>query len=168
MRFFKKTYLLLLLPLLAFTVVHKYYMSVTTVNYSEKDTTLQVTSLIFIDDFEKLLEERYGLKAALASPEEIKSADAFIEKYLKQKFILKVNSKISTFNFIGKEYDNDVMKCYLEFPAIKIDTIKSIEITNTVLMDIFNEQQNIIHYKLPKRKKSMVLIRENNKGVLKL
>jgi len=168
MKISKKIFLLIILPLVAFTTVHKYYMSVTTINYSEKEETLQITSLIFIDDFEKLLEERYDLNAVLATPNEVENATIYIEKYLKQKFLLKVNSKPVSFNFIGKEYDDDVMKCYMEVTGINIATLKSIEIENSVLMDVFNEQQNIIHFKFPKKKKSMVLIRENNNGMLKL
>jgi len=168
MKGFKKMFLLLVLPLVAFTAMHKYYMSVTTINYLEKEKSLQVTSIIFIDDFEKLLQERYGIKGALATPEEHKDVSIYIEKYLRKKFILKVNSKVVKFNFIGTEYDNDTMKCYLEFLNLDINKIENIEIENTILMDVFNEQQNIIHFKMNKKKKSMLLIREKNKGMLKL
>ena len=37
MNAFKRSLLVLLLPLFAFTAVHKFYLSVTNVEYSEKD-----------------------------------------------------------------------------------------------------------------------------------
>ena len=59
----RKTLLFLLLPLFAFTVAHKFYISVTNVGYSDKDKSLQITSRIFIDDMEKALMERYDIRA---------------------------------------------------------------------------------------------------------
>ena len=52
----KKYIFLLVLPLLAFSVAHKFYVSVTNINYSEKDDAFQVTTRIFIDDLEEVLK----------------------------------------------------------------------------------------------------------------
>lgn len=168
MQLIKKTLLLLLLPLLAFTVAHKFYISVTSVEYSDKDRALQITTRIFIDDFEKVLQERYGIKGSLATKEESDMADAYIEKYLRTKFMVEINDRPVDFDFLGKEYDNDIMICYLEVSKIDISTATSISIENEVLMDIFEEQKNVVHFKLGNQKKSFVLIRENNKGMLNL
>jgi len=168
MQLIKKTLLILLLPLLAFTVAHKFYISVTSVEYSDKDRALQITTRIFIDDFEKVLQERYGIKGSLATKEESDMADAYIEKYLRTKFMVEINDRPVDFDFLGKEYDNDIMICYLEVSKIDISTATSISVVNEVLMDIFEEQKNVVHFKLGNQKKSFVLIRENNKGMLNL
>ncbi|GBF18711.1 MULTISPECIES: DUF6702 family protein [Arenibacter] len=168
MQLIKKTFLILLLPLLAFTVAHKFYISVTSVEYSDKDRALQITTRIFIDDFEKVLQERYGIKGSLATKEESDMADAYIEKYLRTKFMVEINDRPVDFDFLGKEYDNDIMICYLEVPKIDLGTATSISVENEVLMDIFEEQKNVVHFKLGNQKKSFVLIRENNKGMLNL
>lgn len=168
MQLIKKTLLILLLPLLAFTVAHKFYISVTSVEYSDKDRALQITTRIFIDDFEKVLQERYGIKGSLATKEESDMADAYIEKYLRTKFMVEINDRPVDFDFLGKEYDNDIMICYLEVSKIDISTATSISVENAVLMDIFEEQKNVVHFKLGNQKKSFVLIRENNKGMLNL
>ncbi|HCO85083.1 MAG TPA: hypothetical protein DIT95_16355 [Arenibacter sp.] len=168
MQLIKKTLLILLLPLLAFTVAHKFYISVTSVEYSDKDRALQITTRIFIDDFEKVLQERYGIKGSLATREESDMADAYIEKYLRTKFMVEINDRPVDFDFLGKEYDNDIMICYLEVPKIDMSTATSISVENEVLMDIFEEQKNVVHFKLGNQKKSFVLIRENNKGMLNL
>ena len=168
MQLIKKTLLILLLPLLAFTVAHKFYISVTSVEYSDKDRALQITTRIFIDDFEKVLQERYGITGSLATKEESDMADAYIEKYLRTKFMVEINDRPVDFDFLGKEYDNDIMICYLEVPKIDMSTATSISVENEVLMDIFEEQKNVVHFKLGNQKKSFVLIRENNKGMLNL
>ncbi|MEX0361780.1 MAG: DUF6702 family protein, partial [Allomuricauda sp.] len=71
-----------LLLLFSFTTVHKFYLSVTNVVYSEKSASFQITSRIFIDDLDDVLEERYGIKTELATKNEAPVADTYIEKYL--------------------------------------------------------------------------------------
>lgn len=157
-----------MLPLLAFTVAHKFYISVTSIGYSDKDKALQITTRVFIDDFEKVLQERYGVKANLATEDESSQADEYIEKYLNTKFALAIDDKNVAYNFLGKIYDNDIMICYLEVPKIDISTATTISVQNELLMDIFEEQKNVVHFKIENQKKSFVLIRENNKGMLNL
>lgn len=168
MKGLKKGILLLLLPLLAFTTAHKFYLSVTNVQYSEKDEAIQVTSRIFIDDFEDVLEERYGVHPNLATPLESKTADAVIEKYLRSKLLIRIDGKQVEYTFLGKKYDNDIMVCYLEVSNIKLSKIKSIELQNEVLTDLYEDQQNVLHFKMDGKKKSFVLMKDNNKGMLKL
>jgi len=168
MKFNKKLLLILLLPLLAFTVAHKFYLSVTSIEYSDEDKALQITTRIFIDDVDKLLLERYDINGNLATMDESSLANEYIEKYLKTKFAIEVNGNNVAYNFLGKKYENDIMICYLEVPNIDINTTTSIAVQNEVLMDIFEEQKNVVHFKFKGQKKSFVLIRENNKGMLNL
>ncbi len=168
MKYLKKSLLLLLLPLVAFTVAHKFYISVTNISYSEKDQALQITSRIFIDDFEKVLLERYGIETHLASDSDAALANEYIEKYLRTKFLMFIDGDQRQYNFLGKKYDNDIMICYLEVPKVDLGNIKSIGVQNEVLTDLYDEQQNVVHLKIKGKKKSFVLIRENNKGMLNL
>ena len=46
--------LIVILPLMAFTGFHKYYISVTEVDYIQQKQSVQITTRIFIDDFEKV------------------------------------------------------------------------------------------------------------------
>ncbi len=157
---------LVVLPLLSFTAMHKFYVSVSSVNYSKKEKALQVTSRIFIDDFEALLNERYGLVTELATAKEDKSVDEYVAKYLKSKMSFWVDDKEVAFTFLGKEYDDDVMVCYLEITNIDLAIVKKLKIENRILFDLYEEQQNIVHFKINGKKKSFVLIPENDKGML--
>ena len=53
----KKSLLLLVIPLLSFAAAHKFYLSVTDIEYSEKDKSLQIITKVFIDDMEDALKE---------------------------------------------------------------------------------------------------------------
>lgn len=168
MRDLKKALLILLLPLFAFTSAHKFYVSVTNVGYSEKDDALQITSRVFIDDLDELLKERYGIDAQLSTDAESEFSDEYLEKYLRAKFSVEINEKTATYKLIGRKYDNDVCIFYLEIEAVELETVKSIQIENQLLTDMFDEQQNVLHFKINGKKKSFVLIKSDTKGMLKL
>ncbi|MBW8243729.1 hypothetical protein K1F50_13035 [Muricauda oceani] len=159
---------LVMLLLLSFSSAHKYYVSVTNIAYSEDDKAFQVTSRVFIDDLDRLLKERYGIEAKLATPKESELADEYIEKYFRAKFAVELDGKRVQFNFLGKRYDTDVVICYLEIPNVKLSETKSMSVQNEVLMDLFDDQQNVVHVKWDGNKKSFMLIRQNNKGMLNL
>lgn len=164
----KKSLIVLILPLVAFTVAHKFYLSVTNISYSEKDDALQITTRVFIDDIEKVLQERYDFKAQLATDDESKLADEYLEKYLRAKFLLKINGEQSTYQFLGKKYDTDMIICYLEIPKVRLAEITSIAVQNEILTDLFDEQQNVVHFNIKGKKKSFVLLKSDTNGTLNL
>lgn len=168
MKNFRPLLLTLLLPLLAFTWAHKFYVSVSQVTYSEKDKALQVTSRIFIDDFENVLNQRYGIQPKLATQTEADSADIYIEKYLRTKFDVQIDGKPIPYTFLGKRYDRDIMVCYLEITGLTPGSFSEIAIRNDILTDLFDDQKNIVHLQVNDRKESFVLVRDNNKAVLNL
>lgn len=165
---FKKSFLILLLPILAFTVAHKFYLSVTNIVYSEKDDALQITTRIFIEDLERVLEERYDIKTYLDSDKESKLANEYIEKYLRTKFVIQIDGENRSYNFLGKKYDTDIVLCFMEVPKVDLPKIKVIQVQNEVLTDIFDEQQNVVHFKINGKKKSFVLTKSDTKGMLNL
>ncbi len=149
----------------SFTTAHKFYVSVTQVEYNKEQQALQIISRIFIDDIEDLLKERYGISIDFDKKEKSSEIDEYLTTYLNQKLIFEVNGKKVNFAFIGKEYEEDLMICYLEIE--NVPSLDSIVVTNEVLMDLFEEQQNIIHVKKGDQRKSLILEKEKEVGVLK-
>tara|TARA_R110002020_G_scaffold445961_1_gene657988 strand:+ start:69968 stop:70474 length:507 start_codon:yes stop_codon:yes gene_type:complete len=168
MRFLKKAALLLLLPLLTFSVAHKFYLSVTTVQYSEKDQALQITSRIFVDDLERVLVERYGINPKLGTEGETDLAQSYLEKYLRTKLLVFANGKQQRYTYIGRQYEDDVVICYLEVPQVELKTLETVTIQNEVLTDLFGDQRNVVHFKIGDLKKSVILMKDKNKEMLKL
>lgn len=168
MKYIKKGFLILILPLVAFTTIHKFYMSVTNVVYSEKDASLQITSRIFIDDLESVFIERYEFDAKLGTDNESTESEKYLEKYLNAKFDLAINEESRAYNFIGKKYEDDLIIIYIEVPEVQLNAIKKISLNNEILTDLYDEQQNIVHFKIKEKKKSFVLHKENSTGALNL
>lgn len=164
MKFIKISILLLVFSVLAFTATHKFYLSVTQVDYIKEKKSVQIISRIFVDDFENLLRKRYDKTINLDDADNTTTVDAYIKKYLAERIKIKINGKDVDFNFIGKETDLDVMKVYLEIEGVK--DIHSFQITNKVLFDLFDDQQNMVKLKMNSIFKNYLLTSQNDNAVL--
>ena len=152
------------LPLLSFTTLHKYYVSLTEIDFVKEEKSVQIISRIFVDDFETVLRNRYDEGLTLLVENEEEEIDYYIERYLQDRFKVFINGNSNEFNFIGKEYEDDIMLCYLEIQ--NIEEISSIQVENRLLFDQFPDQKNIVRFKINSVNKSFLLIKENDKGVL--
>jgi hypothetical protein len=150
--------------LTSFINAHKFYVSVTEIEHNQKAESLQVISRVFIDDFENVLNLRYGQDLTLDSRAETDGAEKFIKKYLEQKMYIEVNGKVTGLNYLGKEYENDMLIFYLEAPGIK--NVKNVLVRSTVLMDMFEEQKNLVHVKVKGKTRSMVLVAGRDENTL--
>lgn len=161
-----KKYLILILatPLLVSFLTHKYYLSVTDLEYNEEAQSIQMITRIFYDDLEDVLNERYDQDITISPVSDQEKIDLYLKKYLTTKIIVEVNNESKNLQFIGKEYEDDYVVCYLEIE--NIPGIKSFDITNELLMDFFPEQKNMLHTSIYGKKKSFLLIEGNAGAVL--
>jgi len=164
MKGFKIVLFSTLFLLFAFTSAHKYYVSITKIEYVKDKQSVQIISRIFVDDFERLLRKRYDDTIVLNSGEDETTIDEYTKKYLTSKIEIIINGEPKTATFIGKEYDEDILRCYLEIENIA--SIKTFQIKNKVLYDMFEEQKNIVRTHINNQHKTFVLIPENDKGLL--
>lgn len=164
MKFLQILFLSVLFTLLTGATSHKYYVSITKIEHVADSQSLQIITQIFIDDIEDVLQERYSDNISLGTKKETKADAAFLKEYILQKLKIKVNGKPLELNYLGKEYDVDMVKSYIEVTGI--EEIESLEIENKLLMDLFTDQQNIIHFKSKQSRRSLILDKENPKGVL--
>lgn len=164
MKLKKYLFLLLLIPLFAFTTMHKFYLSLTQIEYNEKSKALQVTMNLFIDDFELTLNNTFNKDFNLNTEQELTDNDRYIHQYLIRHFKLKLNGKSLTFKYIGKRYEADLVFLYFEYENV-LD-VKSIEIENTMLFSYFEDQKNLIKLKIKGEFDSLLLIKDKKKGLL--
>ena len=155
---------ILIIPLLSFST-HKYYLSLTQIEHRSKLQSVQITINVFMDDIEEALNKDYNINLQLTTEKELKNNDVYFTKYLKEKLHFKINTTARTFNYIGKEYDGDLVYFYLEIENIK--EIQTIEVENKILTTHFPKQENLIKAKVHKTHKSILLNTKNDKGLLK-
>ncbi len=164
MKFLSIFLVLLAFPLISAVPTHKFYVSITKIEYVKEKNSLQIITKIFIDDIEVALRERFGQDISLATSKETETADNDLKQYILQNLKIKVNGKNTQLRYLGKEYETDMVVAYLEVEPIT--SIKTIAIENKILMEIFPEQQNIIHLKTANNRKSLILDQEEPAGSL--
>ena len=133
---------------------HKFYVSTTTIEYKKEKSTFQITSQLFIDDVETLLRE-YKNDIKLDPDSNNKKIDELLEIVLKQAFQIKIDKKRVDLIYIGREYKNDILQCYLE--VIVPELSEKVTLQNRIFFNIFKNQQNIIHFKNKDIRKSVLL-----------
>ena len=156
--------ILLVLPLLSFTL-HKYYVALTEIEYKEDSKSIQMIMNVFMDDIELAINKDYNTNLQIASKNQLVNIDDYFYKYLQQHFKVIINNKETSYKFIGKEYDGDIVYFYLEIENVSLP--KSIKIENDILVDHFPDQQNLIKATVNKKRKSLFLSSTNDKGLLK-
>jgi len=148
----------------AFTF-HKFYVGVFQVDYFKEKKAVQITARLFIDDLEKALYKKHNKHFYITTKDEVSEANTYIAKYLEEKLKIKINNKAQSLQFLTKEQEENVVICYLKINFK--DNIKDLEITNTVLSDIFNEQQNLVHLNINGNKKTILFTNTETNQKLK-
>lgn len=155
---------ILLLPLYSFNA-HKYYLSLTQIEYKSESQSIQIILNVFIDDMETAINDIYKVDLQLDTKKELKESDTYFKEYLIKHLRLKSDNKALSFNYLGKEYEGDNIFFYLEIEHI--ERLNSLEIFSSILVDHFPKQQNLIKAKANDINRSKLLTKENDKALLK-
>ncbi|NVJ46300.1 MAG: hypothetical protein HWE07_04200 [Cytophagia bacterium] len=127
-------------------LLHPFHVSVMDAEYNGQGKSLQISHRMFLDDLEEGLKDFHGLDYIdTVEPENPKRLDSLINSYLQKKVFFVVNGEDKEFEFYGSELEGDARWCYYEIKGV--EDLKELEITNVALMDVFDDQQNIMHIK---------------------
>lgn len=155
----KKQILYLVLPILFLTLsaanVHKYHMALYQIDYAAEKKMIQITSRIHIEDLDKALETKHKKKMSVGEEKQTAEDLLLLKEYLASNFSIKVNNQLKPLNFLSQEIDGDELVCYWNIKGIS--KINSLEVDNTVLIEVFSDQQNRINVTVAGVKKSFVL-----------
>jgi len=133
-------------------VAHPFYVSVTEINHNEKQQTLEISCKIFLDDMEKTLEKQTKTPVELTKPKDLKKAQQMVGEYFKKHLLLKVDGKPVTMDFVGFEAEGASLWTYMQVNAVT--GVHKIEITNTILYEMYDSQISIMHVQAGGNKKS--------------
>lgn len=125
-----------------FVWLHPFYVSVTEINHNVKDKRIEVSSRMFFNDFEDVLEKNYNMQIDILKPADKKKLDLIIADYVKKHVVLKANGKAVNLNYLGYQIEEDGCWCYLE--ALKIPKVKQLEVKNDLLFAEFKTQTNML------------------------
>ena len=162
-----KTFIILLMAVcsLQFSTNNKYYVSTTAIDYRPDLGTLQLTVKIFTDDFQNLLQKRYESDLRLDPDSDPKKIDFYSARYLQQKIKLNVDAQAVALQYLGKTYDIDQVSLFLEVTDVL--GFSTLTIENTLLFELFDDQQNIVRVKTPTQRKSFLQTQGRARDVFK-
>ena len=137
-------------------IIHPFHVSVCEIDHNPDIKLLQITHRIFIDDLEEGINLANAGSYELYEPENPDQIDKLISEYVQERFSVYVDGKKQEMNYLGHETDTEAVWCYIEIEKIK--KFKSIEVHNTILMEVFPDQANIIHINYADQVKSIQLL----------
>jgi hypothetical protein len=123
---------------------HPVHISVTEINYSEKDKALQIISRLFIDDLElSIRAKRKEPELDIMEPKAPLTTKQLVIDYLTDHFKVKLDGKPCKLNFLGVEKEDLSLICYIEIANVK--KIKTLEVFNDAIMATHEDQSNLVH-----------------------
>lgn len=143
----------------ASAIIHPFHVSVCEVYHNDKVQSLEISMKIFIDDFELSIQKSGISEFELVDVSQDKVDKTTIESYLKNHFEIKVNDEETKLEFLGFEFDENAILCYLE--GKKIKKINSIEINNSIITEVYDDQINLTHFQYKDEMKSVKATKDN-------
>ena len=135
--------------------VHPLHVSVTEINHNAAGKTLEITCKMFTDDFEKVLVQNYKTKVDLINPPDRPAMDKLVSDFVQKHVLLKIDNKQSQLSYIGYERDSEAVYSYFQVENIAV--LKKLEISNTILHELFTDQINMMHIMVGGKRKSVKL-----------
>ncbi|GAA5220750.1 DUF6702 family protein [Membranihabitans marinus] len=157
--------MLLLYYLLAMWI-HPIHISKTSIDYKAETQTIEITSHIFIDDFELAVTQFNNQPVYATTTKEVANADSLIMNYMNTALQLTIDGQTKNLTLIGKERTRDYSAIWLYFEITEVASIENITVSNTILMDLFKDQKNIVKMSTGKSSQPQYLILDRNKKVI--
>tara|TARA_B100001564_G_scaffold352671_1_gene360440 strand:- start:884 stop:1258 length:375 start_codon:yes stop_codon:yes gene_type:complete len=110
---------------------------------------------VFANDLEKTINQINNSNIIIDDDDNIQDIDSLIFNYINKTIFLFINEKEYDLNWIGKEFETDIVWLYLEI--LDIDKkIKKISVENRFLFSSFEDQLNIMNFYFHGKQKTVM------------
>jgi hypothetical protein len=122
---------------------HPIHVSTSNIEFNKQDNKLEVICSMFTDDFEAALAKEYHAKTDLSKTEMHAAMEELVKKYLAENLFISADDKSVKLNFLGFEINREYAEVYLE--SDQLPPIKKVDVTVSLLYNLFDDQMNIVH-----------------------
>ena len=140
------------------TNTHKFYVSTTTVEFKSEAKTIEIISQVFTDDLEAVLKLK-DQELTLDPDSYQERIDALIANYFKQTLQFSSKGELLDYVFLGKEYKNDITKCYIELRLAEVPD--NIELTMACFYRFLTSNRILSTLKMLISEKAICFIKKN-------
>ncbi len=158
---------LLFVSLLFAPPAHPVHVALTSIEYRKENREFNVAFKIFWDDLEKVIAEKYNVGLKLEKPDENPEEKKFLDKYIGENFRFVVNGDRE----IRLVYDHKKLSetaIWLYFKGPWEGPVQKVYIYNTVMMDMYGDQTDLVIFKYGTFEKGMSLNTKHYEINLKL
>ena len=135
--------------------VHDFHFSRTKAHYNNDTQTIQISMNVFTDDLE-LAVSAMGHEDFKIDIQADVLTDSLMSVYILSKFGSIHAGQQLKMDWVGYECDYDVTYVYIESEPFTLDN--TLQIDQTLLMEIFDDQENVLDFESSEIKESHILI----------
>jgi len=146
---------------------HEYFTSLTKVQYDSTAKQLFVKVELDAGQLSETLNEHFGHDLYLGEEEEDPDAAKMIESYFEENWSMQINGKSISFSLTDKQIDWHHAYLLFESKTVK-GKPKRISLKNTLLIDQFPEQKNLVDYQFNESSFSNLFTKEKDDFEYKL
>ena len=132
--------------------MHPIHVSTANIEYNKQDNKVEVICTIFTDDFEAALVKQYHKKTDLNKAEMHAAMDVLVKNYIADHLQIKISASALPLNYLGFEINKEATDVYFESGVIP--AVKKIEVDDSLLHNLFDDQINIVHITVNGERKS--------------
>jgi len=137
--------------------MHDIHLSKMDIHYKTEQKALQITVHMFLDDTEAALCLRDSLEYKLFETLEHPLADSLLAEYLFDNLEISVDGLQVPLTYLGKEQSEDLQAVYAYLEIENTSVEQEIIVKNTVLLELFDDQRNMISVKENNKRKAFHL-----------
>lgn len=144
--------------------MHPLHVSVTEIEFDEKDQALEIMMRVFMDDLELAFRQRYSNPTLDILNAGNPSLDKMMGGYLKEQFAISLDGKKQKLNYLGHERDGEAFVFYIE--VSQVEKWDRIRVVNNMLMELYDDQSHLVHVTSAGKVRSLRLTKSNSSGEL--
>ncbi len=138
--------------------VHPMHVSVTEIEFDEKDKALEIMMRVFIDDLELSIKNKLNQPDLdLLQPKNGKTTDQMTGEYIRSNFKISLDGKPQQVNYLGHEREDDAFVFYIEVSKVK--KFKTIQVQNSIITETHEDQNNLVNITVRETVRSLRLTR---------
>ncbi len=131
---------------------HPVHVSVSTVEVNLDSSSVMVQVKLFTDDFQHFVSRLNATELKLGTREENPQANEHMVGYLTKHLFVELNSKPIALTFFDRKMNEEsiwiMMKGIIEKPRKGKFILNSAQVENTILLDLFDDQSNLVIFSL--------------------
>ena len=159
--------LIIVLFILPAPPAHPVHVALTSIEYRRDDQTFDLAFKIFWDDLERVIAHKYNVGLKLEKPDDNAEEKKYLEKYIKENFRFVVNGNKEV-NLVYQRKKINETAIWLYFKGDWQGSVQQVYIYNTVMMDMFGDQTDLVIFKYGKFEKGVSLTPKHHEIDLKV